>query len=834
MTYFVGATLFARNGTTPLVNLGNAINITWSDDLNGDGSFTFNFPAYNGIGESEIGNFVKFSYGPSSDSYVWTGVIEKVSQEQTDDKYVLTVSGRGARSLLENAVIYKTGAGTTRMYSNTNVGTIMKDFFDEAQARGTLGEMSLGFTDSVDSNSVSWGSEQLMTIEERVGSTLAEVASRHADAAVDVWVDQDLTLQYAIERGEDTTLRDNPVVLRIAGNAVRVNREVYGPVRNVVYTEYGTGQFVENTGSTTGTYGRRETFLSLTNIDSSTTAQLIGDRTLETLETPADSMTCEVFENLYLPYYDYNVGDYVYVTDAFGGRFKYRVRGITMTMSGENLRIVPELGTVRAQLEERLRRLIARHEAKTAGGEFSAVASASDFQSVGADVGATTYGAEVLTYDPATGIGTADAPGIDDDPITFQNGTGGYLGIGDEIVLISLTDTDPETADVYAAIGVTQRAGAQIPVNQPVGTLNPAFPLRTDTLPNELLLYSANWNDPAITNRVGSDYYGYLGLGEDLIIGNNNTSITAYSRATTISHDLGVPPGGIDSICIVLTDGRLVTFDADGMYVRAAGGLSWTTHDFDGEGIKAVTADYSNGYIWIYTAGSSAPAGGPFWKFSVGDSSPVACGQLGTALTNGTAVASVRLQAGNGKLVMQFDDAETTGYRFHYKDSNNTGSNFVWNHKTDVFILEARSAENRHSFSTPGPSAFFYTRVAAGEVVIDSFNYTSGVISSYLTGIASTGEYRHAGYLRTQSGIHVLTVVRDDGSGGEYVSLATSNLSTTQYVYTWTEYNTVNTNDEIGAPTEVAPGIIYFYAGDAGSIGDLPPQSCYAFGVTLT
>jgi hypothetical protein len=840
MTSFVSATLYNRNGTRNYP-LSNAVNITWTDELKGEGSFTFEFVDLNAISEGDIGKLVKFSYGDRADDYVWTGVIEKIVRVQTDERIVLQVSGRGARSLLENALIYKSGAGTSRLYTDQYVGAIMEELFDEAQARGALIEMSLGFDDTTDSNSVAWGPDQEITIEERVGATLAEVASRHADAAVDVWVDADLVLQYAVERGVDTTTQTNPVVLRIAQNAVNVTREVNGPVRNVIYTEYGNGQFVETVGTTTGTYGRRETFLSLNNVDSQVTAQNITDRTMPTLETPADSMTAEVLPEGYEPYLHYNVGDYVYVTDRFGDRYTYRVRALTISVQGENIRVVPELGTVRAQLEERLRRLIQRQEAKTAGGEASSAASASDYAAVGAEEGALTYGAEVLTYDPATGEGTADAPTIDDDPISFINGTGGYLAIGDEIVLITLTDNDPATPDVYAAIGITQRAGAVTPVQQPVGSLNPAFPLNTADLPNSMNTFRE-------TGRLSTDYNNYMGLGADLILGagpvvvgggSYGNEIRAYSRNTLTSSAISVPPGGANSDYFVFSDGRLLTFTSTAIYARDPGTGAWTTHDFSGAGIDKVTTDYTNGWVWIYTAGATAPAGGPFWSFTANDAAPVARGTLGTGLTVATVDTNLRMIAHAGKLVMQHNDAETTGFRFHVKNSNDT-NNFDWDHITGDYIVPTppSATDNTRGLGVPTANGFYYltrfTTSTPDEAAINFFDYTTGVTTSYLTGVewSSTDLVRPWGYTVTSSGIHAISCVRPI-SGTNRVSLATNNLVTTQYVYDYLD-DSINIYDTSpGHPVEVASNVLYFTYGGISSIG-LATGDSYVFGVTLT
>ena len=66
------------------------------------------------------------------------------------------------------------------------------------------------------------------------------------------------------------------------------------------------------------------------------------------------------------------------------------------------------------------------------------------------------------------------------------------------------------------------------------------------------------------------------------------------------------------------------------------------------------------------------------------------------------------------------------------------------------------------------------------------------------------------------------------------MSLATNNLSTTNYVYTYTGIAPL-AEDDIGAPTEVQPNVYYFCAGDvSASTGGFGNVTSLVFGVTLT
>jgi hypothetical protein len=449
------------------------------------------------------------------------------------------------------------------------------------------------------------------------------------------------------------------------------------------------------------------------------------------------------------------------------------------------------------------------------------------------DTQAMSYDGTVVTYTPSTGLGTATVLGISSSAINFTNGTGTFLQVGDDIVVLSLRTTTA-SPDTYVAIGITQRAGAITPVAQPVGTLDPTTPLTTSTLPNP---FYAHQRDDFF--RVSTDYNNYLGQGIDTILGNSTASATGairgLSRNLATSFDLGVPPGGFLSDYVVFSDGRLVTFGTGGLYVRDPALGTWTTYNFGGAGVNQVTTDFSNGWIWVYTAGASASAGGPFWSFSVNDTAPVARGQLNTALVNGTLDTTVRIAADNGKLCMQFSDA--TPWRFHTKNSNDNG-NFTYSHILGSPIISQQGANNVKGLQVPGSSDYYYlsqyTASTPDEVAINVFNYSTGVTTSYLTGIEWSGTLlRPYGYDISTGGHHVITCVRND-AGTNRLSLATNNLVTTQYVYTYTGVAPL-AEDRIGAPTEVQPNVYYFAAGDvSSSTGGFANTTSLVFGVTLT
>jgi hypothetical protein len=824
---FLSATVYDKTGINRIAQLSFSSDKQFVDELKGDGSFSLTLPAEE-ANVIEIGRVVKFSYGSTSDDFVFAGVIEKISRTQTDEQDVLKISGRGVRSLLESALIYT----NDRTYVNKTVGYIMGEIFDEAVARGALGGMTKTFSSTTDSNSVSFTANETVTVDEKIGTNLADVANRHQDMAVDITVAPNMTLNYYISKGTDRTTGTNPLVFRVGESVINYEKTIEGPVKNAAVSVWGDDNTVVGItrGSSISTYGRYETFLSLNNVKDSTSASLITNRTLDITDDPNYGATIELAEEGPQPYLDFGVGDWVTVIDQNGTRDNFRVRAITLSEQEVGaIRVVPELGTARAALEERLRRMIARQEAKTANGYADAAAGAVElngFGDLGGGGGAEIYDATILTYDATLGTGTADAPLID--PVNdtdFINATGIYLGVDDEVILI-------QQGAEYLVIGVTSRSGTITPIDQPVGTLSTGFPLRTDNLPNAFI--------PNINLEGGRgdlyDLAGLLGQGADAIIGPSFSStyptFNGFSRNIASSFALASPPISTATYAsYLLADGRIVMVDGSNVYVRNVSTGVWTNPISTTTDIEDVAFDYSTGWLWIYSAGATAPAGGPFWSFSSADAAPVARGALGTGFTVGTPQAQLRMAAGDGVLAMQY----AAPYNYYTKGSN-TGASFATTYSTANYIITNQGFSGNAPLEVVQVEGFWYltqyTPSTPDEVAINFFNNTDGTTTTYLTGIEwGTDPRKPYGYTISNSGHHIITCIRND-AGTNRIALASNNLSTTSYIYTDTG-KTVNASDFVGSPKEVSNGVIRFTAHDnfagAGAL-----NAAYVYEVSLS
>lgn len=133
-------------------------------------------------------------------------------------------------------------------------------------------------------------------------------------------------------------------------------------------------------------------------------------------------------------------------------------------------------------------------QADKAGISISAAGSSLKSVTVTSYSGATNTGTGTYVYEAGT--------------VTFINGTGVYLGVGDVVAVA--TDADGNNV----AVALISRAGAVTPgVLLPVYP-NTSFPIRLDNLAYPM------WNKtPNSNNFLSYDYFGALGTGTETIVG---------------------------------------------------------------------------------------------------------------------------------------------------------------------------------------------------------------------------------------------------------------------------------------------------------------------------
>ena len=433
---FASAKLYEYDGATAIQPLVTLSGLQWLDALEEPGSFTFTIPV-DDAPTIAIGQIVKIAYGPQSDDFVFAGVIEtlqanQVGSDNEGTNRVWTVGGRGVNAILDDALVFSNGASATRSFTNYKAGRIMKTYIDEAQARGALSNLTYDFTITDDSNGDPFTTN--LTIDDNVGDTLLTVAERHQELAIDYWVGPDLVLHYVNERGTDRTTGVNPVVLRIGQSVTELSDEKAGPIKNHVYIATGSGTTFTSTSNagSIATYGRRETFLSLTNNDDASIVSLSGQHVLNRSANPSDSATVAISEDGPLPYIDFFVGDTIFLDRIDGTRTSYRIRSISCQMNETgSVSFIPELGSTRPDLTKRLNNILRRLEKQGAAESIIAPDPGGTPVDLNAEIGGLipefAFG-EVLTYDQLTATGTMDVGGTTYD---FYNGAFADLAVGD-------------------------------------------------------------------------------------------------------------------------------------------------------------------------------------------------------------------------------------------------------------------------------------------------------------------------------------------------------------------------------------------------------------------
>jgi hypothetical protein len=399
---FVAVSAFEPDAAERTYYLGTASNVSWVDDIDGPGSFSFALPVED-AGDLAIGWHIQFSLGTQSDDYVFGGFVEKLELQEvgaanagTNRVYVIT--GRGWNSLLDQAIIYEAAGspGSVRSVTAQNAGEVFDTLVSEAITRGAIDTLGLDFTTTLDSNGDAYAED--LTLDLRVGDSLGDVAGQVRELAADVWVTATgpwgWDLHLANERGTDRTTGTNPMVLRAGyhlGEFVEVSE---APIKNAILVGYGPNgaTFTTKTDATSiATYGRQEGFLSLTNTEDTTQVDLAADQLLAQMKDPARSVTVAMNSLDLVPYLDFELGDRVLIADTTGDQVAYRLRAITVTVGTTGQPVfVPEFGTVRADLDRRLARALARIERGDLTSESVVATNPSDYSYTGGSSGAGT------------------------------------------------------------------------------------------------------------------------------------------------------------------------------------------------------------------------------------------------------------------------------------------------------------------------------------------------------------------------------------------------------------------------------------------------------------
>lgn len=310
-------------------------------------------------------------------------------------------------------------------------GEVMNQLIDEGQTRGWEPD----FATSFNSTDCSRSGEDWATItgafEVRVGDTLLDVVNQLAEGWVE-WTVEPGTATYvgrllamwnalgvdAPDGAAPGRGGDSGVTFTEGVNCTKLHYTRRRTAKNHVLIEWGDGQLDGGISASESTYGRKESFLSISNVRNGPSAIRTAVATLTPLSTPATSIVVEIQPDSSgeIPYIDFNIGDSVDVSSA-ALTDSFRVVAITM-QEDENgyLTWLPELATATDIYQQRQQRWLRRTANGTLDGQSrSATPSSEHILSSGKvqvreDTFSTGGGDEVAAGDIGTNVRIRNAP----------------------------------------------------------------------------------------------------------------------------------------------------------------------------------------------------------------------------------------------------------------------------------------------------------------------------------------------------------------------------------------------------------------------------------------
>jgi hypothetical protein len=302
------------------------------------------------------------------------GIVE-ADQEEGGGRW-LSMSGRGALALLEDAIVWDDGTtAATREFTAKTKAYVLKTMIDEAQARGGLTALAYDFTATDDSDSVAWTDSGDYSLT--VGATLLDIIRQFTKTGTEFSISfaaGTFTLSaYQTEIGSD---KSATVFFRTGGNCEQISRDQRGgDIANALRVAYKSGSVTATDATSITAYRRREKALDARLAQSLTSASSYASAQLAVTKDPQLSIAVKVYDgvqpNLFL---DYILGDYV-TLDIFGAEYTYRVLGLQCDFDGVAYsNVVVEMNTIlrdaQLDIEERLEWLTQQWELADEAGEL--------------------------------------------------------------------------------------------------------------------------------------------------------------------------------------------------------------------------------------------------------------------------------------------------------------------------------------------------------------------------------------------------------------------------------------------------------------------------------
>ena len=383
------------------------------------------------------------------EEYVWSGI----GTDNFDP--LVTIRGRGLRSALEGQIVAPAPnqpRQTSRVFTNTNPGSIWTTLRAEAIARGNNFWPTPRFSGTQDAAGQPWSRNVSMSIQ--VGTTMNDVLRAFSELGFEVTVERDQLCVYDERAGRGSP--DDPHFTMLDHDDME--QQHIGPIRNAALARAANGTLQEIRSSfSMATSGRKETYIEAQRTESVQLAQAALSKLDQEgikLTITHPYITPQKLGNREVgttprPYFEYKLGDWADIGSLFfaGRAPARRVISIAITMDQEGrMRVTPELGDVRDDLDRATRKILSKLNSGTGEGaavEFrdtvGSTASIAPATAVDGSTGiqGTLLGDTIRTvdtivsYDPGTNLAQTTTG------LTVGNYTNGFLQPGDEVYIVN-------------------------------------------------------------------------------------------------------------------------------------------------------------------------------------------------------------------------------------------------------------------------------------------------------------------------------------------------------------------------------------------------------------
>lgn len=265
------------------------------------------------------------------------------------------------------SLIFQSGNAGLTYYNKAGrpgwtVGMILRIILNEAKARGVRfpDHISSTFSDTLDSNGVPW--LEPIDWQWNIGTSYYEILESLEEVQCETWINpENYQFNVYVNKGKDLQTGNDAVQVRAARNIAQAKRESNLAIKNTVLVN-AAGLWVEQTSpASVEKYGRIEGYLQ-TELAADTSRE-VAKAVLGVLTDTTRSLTIEIIPSEFaVPFLDFNIGDWISVTDPKGSMEKDRV--ITLAVQANRSSALPafsiEMNTASEDRVIKLARLLSK------------------------------------------------------------------------------------------------------------------------------------------------------------------------------------------------------------------------------------------------------------------------------------------------------------------------------------------------------------------------------------------------------------------------------------------------------------------------------------------